>query len=125
MSKNLDNIYDHLIDVIYPKYRQIIKRIISYRRGSSIIKIRIIFFDDSFLDILWSETDRYSLHWERRHVNGSIYRHDNAPHWKNISTYPKHFHSGSEANVTESNLSENPIKAVIEFLQFIKGRLTG
>jgi hypothetical protein len=33
---------------------------------------------------------RYSYHWERRAIDGSIYRHDNTPHkrWQTIGTFP-------------------------------------
>jgi len=41
---------------------------------------------------------------ERRLIDGSIYRHDNRPHenLKNMKTFPKHFHEGSEGNIKES-----------------------
>jgi len=49
-------------------------------------------------------------------VDGTIYRHDNAPHkgWKNVKTFPKHFHNGSEDNVTESTISEKPEEGLSE-----------
>jgi hypothetical protein len=35
--------------------------------------------DGSYLDVWFSRKfpGRYAYHWERRHVDGSIYRHDN------------------------------------------------
>jgi hypothetical protein len=50
-----------------------------------------------------------------------IYRHNNAPHqkWKYISTFPKHFHNGSEDIVVQSHISENPEIALREFLSFV------
>ena len=78
---------------------------------SDINKLRIYLFDGSFVDIWYSLVlkGRYSYHWERNHLDGTIYRHDNAPHekWKNIKTYPKHFHNGTEENVIESHIKEN------------------
>ena len=86
--------------------------------------IRIFLIDDSFIDIWFSLIlkNRFSYHWERKHIDGVIYRHDNAPHkkWKNITTYPKHFHNGKEESVTESF---DPQKAIREFLQFVKKKL--
>ncbi|HID41636.1 MAG TPA: hypothetical protein EYP33_05725, partial [Pyrodictium sp.] len=81
-------------------------------------KVRVIFVDGSFLDIYWSPSERYSLHYERRHIDGRVYRHDNAPHEKHrhISTFPKHYHCGCEDNVMGSNLPDNPVKAVEAFL---------
>ena len=90
-------------------------------------KLRIFLIDDSFIDVWYSLTlkGRYSYHWERAHIDGKIYRHDNAPHkkWINIATYPKHFHDGKEENVKESHIDENPEQGLKEFLIFIKQKL--
>ncbi|MFO7917607.1 MAG: DUF6516 family protein [Anaerolineae bacterium] len=75
-------------------------------------KLRIVLDDGSFMDIWYSLTlsDRYSYHWERRAIDGTIYRHDNAPHrrWEAVETFPKHFHEGSENHVLASRLSDVP-----------------
>lgn len=90
-------------------------------------ELRIILLDDSFVDVWFSLKllDRYSYHWERSAIDGSIYRHDNAPHnrWQVVSTFPNHFHDGSEANVVESHLDQNPERALREFLTFARNRL--
>jgi hypothetical protein len=89
---------------------------------TDINELRIILIDGSFIDVWFSLKlkGRYSYHWERRFVDGSIYRHDNAPHyrWKAISTFPKHFHNGSEDVVGESYTSDKPELALREFLSF-------
>jgi len=58
-------------------------------------ELRIIFTDGSFVDVWFSLklTGRYSYHWERRAVDGTIYRHDNAPHkrWLSVATFPNIF----------------------------------
>jgi hypothetical protein len=63
-------------------------------------KIRAYISDGSFVDIWFSKKipGRFSYHWERRHIDGKIYRHDNFPDpcWKKVSTFPKHFHNGSQ-----------------------------
>jgi hypothetical protein len=84
-------------------------------------KLRIFIADGSLLDIWISVSGKYSYHWERRHLQKGIYRSDNAPHqkWKNTETFPKHFHNGTELNVTESFLSDNPEEAIKEVLDFI------
>jgi hypothetical protein len=90
-------------------------------------ELRIILADGSFLDIWFSlKLDgRNSYHWERRAIDGQIFRHDNAPHrrWKSVATFPRHFHNGSEMDVTESHLSETPTDALREFLEFVRTRL--
>ena len=66
-------------------------------------ELRIILSDGSFVDVWFSLKlqGRYSFHWERRAIDGTVYRHDNAPHrrWEAVATYPRHFHNGSETNV--------------------------
>ena len=89
---------------------------------TDINELRIILADGSFIDVWFSLKlkGRYSYHWERKFIDGSIFRHDNAPHikWKNISTFPKHFHNGSEEIVIISYISDNPESALKEFLGF-------
>jgi hypothetical protein len=87
-------------------------------------ELRIILKDGSFVDIWFSLKllGRYSYHWERRAIDGKIYRHDNAPHkrWRSVATFPKHFHDGSEEQVIESHLSEEPEQALRQFLAFVR-----
>jgi len=88
-------------------------------------ELRIVLIEGSFIDVWFSLKleGRYSYHWERRAIDGTIYRHDNAPHnrWQNVTTFPRHFHDGSESNVIESH--ENPEKGLREFLTFVRKHL--
>lgn len=90
-------------------------------------ELRIILRDGSFVDLWFSLKlpDRYSYHWERRAIDGTIYRHDNAPHqrWQTIETFPRHFHDGSEIKVVESQISASPKQALREFLTFVRQRM--
>lgn len=87
-------------------------------------ELRIMLSDGSFVDVWYSLklSGRYSYHWERRAIDGTIYRHDNAPHrrWQVVETFPRHFHDGSETHVCESCLSEAPEEALREFLIFVR-----
>ena len=89
--------------------------------------LRILLRDGSFVDLWYSLklVGRYSYHWERRSLDGTLYRHDNAPHqrWETVATWPKHFHDGSENTVTESRLSDEPEVALREFLDFVRAAL--
>jgi len=62
----------------------------------------------------------YGLHYERRHIDGTVYRHNNAPHKKHqhVKTFPKHFRRVGEDRVEESYLPEDPIEAIEYFLRF-------
>jgi len=92
------------------------------------LKLRLDIVDGSLLDVFISASGRYSYHWERRPLpEGGPFRHDNAPHsrWRHIPTFPKHFHDGSESNVTEGLLSDEPENALREFLTFVRLKLSG
>jgi len=92
-------------------------------------KLRLHFIDGSYADIWFSERrpGLYAYHWERQHVDGTIFRHDNIPHqrWRDVATFPEHFHDGAEEQVTESRLPEEPEQALRVFLTFCRERLTG
>lgn len=90
-------------------------------------KIRAYILDGSLVDIWFSKKipGRFSYHWERRHIDGKLYRHDNFPdpRWKKVFTFPKHFHNGSQSQVQESSIDDNPISGVREFMTFVRTRL--
>jgi hypothetical protein len=90
------------------------------------LKLRLDIVDGSLLDVFISESGRYSYHWERRLTPaGDLYRHDNAPHdrWRAVPTFPKHCHDGSEGNVVESRISNDPEEAMREVLTFVRRKL--
>jgi hypothetical protein len=44
-------------------------------------KLRVLLTDGSYVDV-WSSrklVGRFGFHWERRHLDGGIYRYDNFP----------------------------------------------
>ncbi len=88
-------------------------------------KLRLHLIDNTFVDIWYSSDNSYSYHWEQRNIRNAIYRHDNAPHkrWRNVSTFPKHCHDGTQLNVTESFLPDNYENAVEEFLRLVRERM--
>jgi len=98
---------------------------------TDINELRITLRENSFIEVWFSLKleGRYSFHWERKAIDGTIYRHDNAPHkrWRHIGTFPKHFHDGSEADedCKESHISNHPEKALREILGFIREKLAG
>lgn len=90
-------------------------------------KLRVLFSDSSYVDFWWSQKfpGRFAHHWERRHVDRTIYRHDNMPHgkWKKIGTFPFHFHDGSEEVVRDSFLSSQPEEGIRSFLTFVRAKI--
>jgi len=91
-------------------------------------KIRAFIKDGSFVDIWFSRKiqGRFSYHWERGHIDNRIYRHDNFPdpRWKEISTFPKHFHNGSQTHVEKSLIDNDPILGVRQFMDFVRKMLS-
>jgi len=91
--------------------------------GGTALKPRVLrlhLIDESYLDIRLA-VDGYAFHWERRALDGLLYRWDDAPHHREISTFPHHLHSGSESHVVESpipiNSSESAVRHVLGFIE--------
>ena len=118
------NLYRKLSSIA-EKYIVVINSQIIYFPSGEPHKLRLFIVDGSTVDIWLSSSGKYSYHWERRQIYKGIYRFDNAQHkrWEKIKTYPKHFHSGDELNVKESNISGNPEEAIKEILDFINSKL--
>lgn len=91
------------------------------------IRPRVFIRDGSIVDIWFSKKipGRFSYHWERRQIDGKIYRYDNFPdpRWKEVATFPKHFHNGSQNRVHESKINDDPASGVREFMDFIRKML--
>lgn len=120
------DLYRQLEKVAIGEFGDIIKASqIIYSYTGRARKLRLELLDDTFIDVCHSFSGNYSFHWEQRPVREAIYRHDNAPHkrWKNIDTYPKHCHDGTQENVVMSNLVDIPEKALRQFLVIIRTKL--
>lgn len=118
------DIYRRLQDIAHKEYTDIVKRtelIGSRSLGSG--KLRIYLTDGTYMDIYLSPLGKYSYHWECRAKTGQIFRHDNAPDYPDLGTFPKHFHDGEEQTVKESHISDRPEEALREFLEFAKGKM--
>lgn len=92
-------------------------------------KLRVLLNDTSYADV-WISVKligRFGFHGERRHLDGEIYRYDNFPDidWANVSTFPCHFHDGTQTNVVASPFSSSAEQGFREFIQFARKRLSG
>lgn len=109
-------LYQELLQVATERFKDIVDEgKIFFTESGEPLKLRLNIIDGSFIDVFYSVRGRYSFHW----------RYDNAPHprWKDIKTFPRHFHDGSEENCRESYLSDEPIAAMEEVLKFMKSKL--
>lgn len=114
-------LYKNILDIAITDFKAVVESgEILYSQSMEPWKLRLYLCDSSFMDIYYSVNGKYSYHWDRRLITDKIYRHDNAPHqkWKDISTFPKHFHNGSEDMVFSGYISDEPEIAVREFLSF-------
>ena len=63
-------------------------------------KLRVLLTDSSYVDVWASRklNGRFGFHWERRHLDGRIFRYDNFPdtNWAGVETFPFHFHNGDQ-----------------------------
>lgn len=87
-------------------------------------KLRLFLIDNSYIDVNLSSKipGKFGYHWETRNTESEIFRYDNFPDikWKNVDTYPEHFHYRKQNKVVAS-----PFPAEIEpgfksFMQFVR-----
>ena len=125
LSKRKSKLLDEIVRIAQDEFGDIVaSATFVYRRAGLAEKVRLLLCDDTIADIWINPSGtRYSFHWEQRAKRGLIYRYDNAPDFPQLSTFPKHFHNGSETQIEPSNLSDNPEMAVREFLSFIRKKL--
>lgn len=118
----ISELYKKLLNIATSEFKTVVESgKILYSQSEEPWKLRLYLYDNSFTDIYYSIKGKYSYHWDRRLTSNKIYRHDNAPHekWKDIPTFPKHFHNGSDDIVVSSHISDNPESALREFLRFV------
>jgi hypothetical protein len=91
-------------------------------------KLRLVLSDSSYVDVWLSRKlkGRFGFHWERRHIDGCFYRYDNFPNtsWRDVSTYPRHFHDGSQDNVVVSPFDQEISQGFREFMAFVESKLS-
>lgn len=123
MNKSLD-IYGDLQAIASAEYPHLISR-------SELIgplaakKLRFTLVDGSILDVWLSRSGKYSFHWERRYLDATIYRFDNAPDHPEVATFPHHLHHGKQEYVVESHLSPDLACAFRQVLDFIAAEMAG
>ena len=112
--------YSVILAIVTDEFSDIVVRVEHLNEN-----LRVHLKDSTFVDVWFSvrsKEQRFAFHWERREKDGSIYRHNNIPDrkWSFLKSFPKHFHAGSESNVQESILSDDPTMAFRQFLEFVR-----
>lgn len=90
-------------------------------------KLRIMLTKEGFVDVWLSRklANRFGYHWEERST-GLSYRYDNFPDtkWKHVSTYPYHFHDGSQDNVVDASQFEKDVETGFRsFMTWVRSKL--
>jgi len=114
--------YVELVEIVETQFADIINAWVIRSN-----KLRLFVIDGSYVDIWFSFRlqNRFAYHWERRSIDGSIYRLDNRPHADQTSLpgFPVHFHNGIDSKIERSPFSYEIEKAFIEFLRFMRSKL--
>ncbi len=91
-------------------------------------KLRIILSNNSFIDVYLSQTlpDKFGFHWECKDRKGTIYRYDNFPDkkWRHVTTFPHHFHNGSQDTAEAAPFPLSAIAGFRAFMEFVRNKLT-
>ena len=91
-------------------------------------KLRVLLTDTSYVDVWVSRSlsGRFGFHWERRHLDGRIYRYDNFPdtNWSSVATFPAHFHDGDQDTVVDAPFSSPLEQGFREFMAFVQRGMT-
>ena len=87
-------------------------------------RIRLIFIDESVMDIHYPVNHDYSFHWRRAN---EVYRINTAPDHPEIKTFPRHIHAGREEDVkpdTITSLDNPPEENLRQVLKWIREKLS-
>ena len=87
-------------------------------------RIRLIFIDESFMDIHYPVNHDYSFHWRRAR---EVHRINTAPDHPEIKTFPRHIHAGREEDVkpdTITSLDNSPEENLRQVLKWARKKLS-
>ena len=97
--------YRRLEKLVNSKFPEIIEDSnIERGPGDAPRNLRLFFKDNSFMDIRVTQDGDYSYHWQTE--DGEVIRFDNAPHHRNLETFPDHKHKNDE--LMSSQLAQQP-----------------
>lgn len=115
MTTTFEN-YRKLAEIISKEYSHILKSYDYLISGTNRVqKLRLTLINNAIVDIFFSQTGKYSFHYESE---DNIYRHDNSPYHPSIKTFPKHCHNNDI--IEESYLSDDIFTAALEFCSLIE-----
>ena len=112
-----------LKEIIEDEFLDIVKDILR----PSEEKLRVVLKDKSFIDVRLSQKvkNRFDFHWERRYINGNVFRYDNFPdtRFKHLKSFPEHFHYQKEDKVIEAKFRKSSKYGFKDFMNFVRDYL--
>jgi len=123
----IDNVFKKIIEIV-SLYREIVVdiRVKEISKGRMCGALRVDLVDGSFIDIWISlKSNRYSIHWDRHHIDGTIYRWNNAYHeiHRYIPTFLHHFHNGRDNMVKPYHYPGSIEMMVNEILEYVRKKI--
>jgi hypothetical protein len=83
-------------------------------------RIRLTLVDGPWIEIRYPVEGKFSFHLQK---GSKIYRIDTAPHHREIKTFPRHIHLGSEDNVVEDYVLDEkaqPEENLRKFMRWVR-----
>lgn len=122
--RDVDRLYLQLARIVEKEFSDIIEQV-EVRED----RLRLYVIDGSFVDVWFSRSIpcKYAFHWERRHIDNTVYRWDNAAHKRieKLETFPHHFHEGSQHNIRPFGIKETVEDTLRVVLQYVRQRIKG
>jgi len=120
--RDVDRLYSRLARIAEEEFPDIVEQAETRKD-----RLRLHIIDGSFIDIWFSRRIlcKYAFHWERRHIDNTVYRWDNAAHRRleRLETFPHHFHEGGQHNIRPFKPRENMGDTLRTILEYIRQRI--
>ncbi len=111
--------YRRLEKLVTSKFPEIIEDSnIERGPGDAPRNLRIFFKNNSFMDVRVTQDGDYSYHWQKE--DGEFIRFDNAPHHRQLETFPDHKHKNDKlmsSELVEQSNMEDKLSIAIQILK--------
>ena len=122
VCRDIDKLYLRLARLVEGEFADIVEQV---EVGRDRLRLHVV--DGSFIDVWFSRRlpCKYAFHWERRHIDGTVYRWDNAAHRRieGLETFPHHFHEGSQHIIRPFKVKETMEDTLRAILEYVRRRI--
>ncbi len=117
--RDVDRLYIQLARMVEREFSDIVEQVEARKE-----RLRLHVIDGSFIDVWFSRRIpcKYAFHWERRHIDNTVYRWDNAAHRRieRLETFPHHFHEGNQHCIRPfkaKETMEDTLRIILEYVR--------